>query len=79
MSRIPDYTKIDFELPGSSTREHAGEAWMTPENIPVKPVYGPGDVEGLDFLGGYPGIAPNLRGPYPTMYVQKPWTIRQYA
>ncbi|MGE0231501.1 MAG: methylmalonyl-CoA mutase [Flavobacteriaceae bacterium] len=57
----------------------SGATWMTPENIPVKPVYGPADVKDLDFLGGYPGIAPNLRGPYPTMYVQKPWTIRQYA
>ena len=37
------------------------------------------DLEGLDFLGTYPGIAPYLRGPYPTMYVNQPWTIRQYA
>src|SRR6202011_1588368 len=44
-----------------------------------KPVYGPDDVAGLDFLATYPGIAPYLRGPYPTMYVTQPSTIRQYA
>src|SRR5678809_489780 len=55
------------------------EPWLTPEGISVKPVYGPDDVAGLDFLDGYPGIAPYLRGPYSTMYVLQPWTIRQYA
>ena len=45
----------------------------------MKPVYGPDDVDGLDFLDTYPGIAPYLRGPYPAMYVTQPWTIRQYA
>lgn len=50
-----------------------------PEGIPVKPLYTGEDLAGLDFLGTYPGIAPYLRGPYPTMYVNQPWTIRQYA
>ncbi len=45
----------------------------------MKPLYGPDDLAGLDFLDTYPGIAPFLRGPYPTMYVTQPWTIRQYA
>ena len=45
----------------------------------MKPAYGPDDLAGLDFLDTYPGIAPFLRGPYPTMYVTQPWTIRQYA
>jgi methylmalonyl-CoA mutase len=45
----------------------------------VKPIYGAGDVASLDFLDTWPGIAPYLRGPYPTMYVNQPWTIRQYA
>ena len=45
----------------------------------MKSAYGAGDLEGLDFLDTYPGIAPYLRGPYPTMYVTQPWTIRQYA
>ncbi|MFI9007416.1 methylmalonyl-CoA mutase [Actinosynnema sp. NPDC053489] len=53
--------------------------WETPEGIGVKPVYTAADTEGLDFLATYPGIAPFLRGPYPTMYVNQPWTIRQYA
>ena len=45
----------------------------------MKPSYGPVDVKGIDFLDTWPGIAPYLRGPYPTMYVTQPWTIRQYA
>ncbi|MDK1473244.1 methylmalonyl-CoA mutase [Streptomyces sp. 549] len=53
--------------------------WETPEGIGVKPLYTADDLAGLDFLGTYPGVAPYLRGPYPTMYVNQPWTIRQYA
>jgi methylmalonyl-CoA mutase len=53
--------------------------WDTPEGIGVKPLYTASDLDGLDFLETYPGIAPFLRGPYPTMYVNQPWTIRQYA
>src|SRR5438876_190894 len=53
--------------------------WDTPEGIGVKPLYTRADLGGLDFLTTYPGIAPFLRGPYPTMYVNQPWTIRQYA
>jgi methylmalonyl-CoA mutase len=55
------------------------DAWQTPEGIAVKPVYGAGDLEGLDFLDGLPGMPPYQRGPYPTMYVQRPWTVRQYS
>ncbi|MFD9894576.1 methylmalonyl-CoA mutase [Amycolatopsis sp. NPDC059027] len=54
-------------------------AWETPEGIGVKPVYTGEDLSDVDFLGTYPGIVPFLRGPYPTMYVNQPWTIRQYA
>src|SRR5689334_7692585 len=53
--------------------------WNTPEGIAVKPLYTAADLDGLDFLNTYPGIAPYLRGPYPAMYVTQPWTIRQYA
>ncbi|MFG1876229.1 methylmalonyl-CoA mutase [Sphaerisporangium sp. NPDC049003] len=53
--------------------------WDTPEGIGVKPLYTAEDLDGLGFLSTYPGIAPFLRGPYPTMYVNQPWTIRQYA
>lgn len=53
--------------------------FQTPEGIDVKPLYTAEDLAGLDFLNTYPGAAPYLRGPYPTMYVNQPWTIRQYA
>ncbi|MFJ8043466.1 methylmalonyl-CoA mutase [Kitasatospora sp. NPDC096147] len=55
------------------------QLWETPEGIGVKPLYTAADLEGLDFLGTFPGAAPYLRGPYPTMYVNQPWTVRQYA
>ncbi len=57
----------------------ASEPWETPEQIPVKPLFGDDDLAGLDFLDTRPGIPPFLRGPYSTMYVNRPWTIRQYA
>ena len=53
--------------------------WETPEQIGVKPLLGEADLEGLDFLDTRPGLPPFLRGPYATMYVNRPWTIRQYA
>ncbi len=56
-----------------------GAACRTPEGIAVKSIYTPADLEGLDHLHALPGIAPFLRGPYPGMYVTRPWTIRQYA
>src|SRR6266498_2214141 len=78
MARIPDFAKIEF-AEGPVAAAAATAPWLTPEGIAVKPVYGPDDVAGLDFLDTYPGIAPYLRGPYPAMYVTQPWTIRQYA
>ncbi|WP_425551366.1 methylmalonyl-CoA mutase [Actinoplanes octamycinicus] len=51
----------------------------TPEGIPVKPLYTADDLAGIDFLDSLPGFAPFVRGPYPTMYTTRPWTIRQYA
>jgi methylmalonyl-CoA mutase len=79
MSSIPDFSTIDF-APGSTRNAPvSGSPWLTPEGILVKPTYGPGDLAGLDFLDTYPGIPPYLRGPYPTMYVAQPWTVRQYA
>ena len=53
--------------------------WETPEQINVKPFYSAADLEGLDHLDTLSGIPPYLRGPYSTMYVTRPWTVRQYA
>ncbi|MDD4848793.1 MAG: methylmalonyl-CoA mutase [Bacteroidales bacterium] len=78
----PDFKKINFkekfpEKNGCSTS--TTEDWLTPEQIPVKPVYTKTDLEGMEHLNYAAGIAPFLRGPYSTMYVQRPWTVRQYA
>jgi methylmalonyl-CoA mutase len=78
MTRIPDFTKVAFaDAAGPAPAESA--PWLTPEGIAVKSAYAAGDLRGLTGLDGFPGIAPYLRGPYPTMYVTQPWTIRQYA
>ena len=78
MSQIPDFAKIDFaDVPPADAAPAA--PWLTPEGIAVKGSYSATDLAGLNDLDGYPGIAPFLRGPYPTMYVTQPWTIRQYA
>ncbi|HSV39572.1 MAG TPA: methylmalonyl-CoA mutase [Nocardioidaceae bacterium] len=58
---------------------NGGEPWLSPEGIPIKPLYTADDLDGLDATATYPGLAPFLRGPYPTMYTTQPWTIRQYA
>ncbi|HEX6830319.1 MAG TPA: methylmalonyl-CoA mutase [Methyloceanibacter sp.] len=80
MTRIPAFADIAFDTGnGASTRPSGAAPWQTPEAIAVKPVYGPEDIARLDFLDGMPGVAPYLRGPYPTMYVQRPWTVRQYS
>ncbi len=80
MSAIPDFSKIALKSTLSGARsENAGDPWMTPEGIEVKGQYDKADQAGLDFLDTKPGAAPFLRGPYPTMYVQRPWTVRQYA
>ena len=53
--------------------------WLTPEQIPVMPVYTKEDMEGMEHLDYAAGLPPYLRGPYPAMYSMQPWTIRQYA
>ncbi len=82
----PDFKNIDIkaaapkeELCSCKTTGNAEEIWKTPEQIEVKPVYTKEDLEGMEHLNYAAGIAPNLRGPYSTMYVMRPWTIRQYA
>ena len=79
MSHIPNFATVDFADAPVSSADAATAPWVTPEAIPVKPVYGEADLKGLDFLDTYPGKAPYLRGPYPAMYAAQPWTIRQYA
>src|SRR6266853_920346 len=80
MSRIPNFANVAFEhTAGPVPAVGAGEPWLTPEGIFVKTGYSEADLDGIDFLETWPGIAPYLRGPYPTMYVNQPWTIRQYA
>ncbi len=83
----PNFKDIDFKSAGFETTnvaEWAGKNeikadWLTPEQIPVKPVYTKEDLEGMEHLGYAAGVPPYLRGPYSTMYVMRPWTIRQYA
>ena len=82
MSAIPNFASLPFSAtePRAVTLKARGpEIWPTPEGIAVKSIYGPDDLRGLDFLDGWPGLPPYLRGPYPTMYVNQPWTLRQYA
>src|ERR1700741_718222 len=83
MTTIPDFSTVPLaeagENVGPASQSAAAKPWLTPEGIPVKPGYGPDDLNGLDFLDTYPGVAPYLRGPYPTMYVTQPLTVRQYA
>jgi methylmalonyl-CoA mutase len=80
MSQVPNFSRVEFaDTKCESTATNGHNDWITPEAIPVKPVYGEADLKGLDFLDTYPGKAPYLRGPYPAMYAAQPWTIRQYA
>ncbi len=62
-----------------SKKQQVGSSWLTPEQIPVKSVYSKEDLEGMEHLNYAAGLPPYLRGPYTTMYVMRPWTIRQYA
>ncbi|WP_419192445.1 methylmalonyl-CoA mutase [Engelhardtia mirabilis] len=78
---IPELGKVEFGAPHSNRGRGTDfvARWSTPEGIGVKPAYTADDLIGVETLGGLPGVAPFVRGPYPTMYVQRPWTIRQYA
>ena len=70
------WAKAFEETTGRGVEE---STWETPEGIAVPPLFTHEHLDGLDFLDTYPGIAPYLRGPYPTMYTTQPWTVRQYA
>ncbi len=83
----PNFKDIDFKSAGMEPTNVAEWAekneikadWITPEQILVKSVYTKEDLEGMEHLNYAAGVAPYLRGPYSTMYVMRPWTIRQYA
>ncbi|GAA4444507.1 methylmalonyl-CoA mutase [Pontibacter saemangeumensis] len=79
----PDFSKIDLtQIAAPDKRPKApatATAWKTPEQIEVKSYYTSEDAQAFEHLGFAAGLPPYLRGPYSTMYVQKPWTIRQYA
>ncbi len=85
---IPDFSTVPLHADATpptraeweaAAGDVATERWETPEGIRVAALYSAADTDGLDFLATYPGLAPFLRGPYPTMYTNQPWTIRQYA
>ncbi len=80
----PDFTKLGYDeaAPAAAPVCAAAGNSSLPENyeqIPLKPVFGPEDLPPPAALDTMPGMAPFTRGPYATMYVQKPWTVRQYA
>jgi len=80
----PDFKNIDYKPATIAKTERkspvkAEETMLTPELIPLKPFYSPGDKAGMEHLNYAAGLPPYLRGPYSTMYVMQPWTIRQYA
>jgi len=91
MTKVPNFSKIEFDqITGMSDKEiaqltstdpehHNGQLWETAEKISINDYYTNKDIESLDFLNGWPGLAPFLRGPHATMYKTRPWTIRQYG
>jgi methylmalonyl-CoA mutase len=84
VSEFPDFSTLPFDDRTGhkavlADAESTGESWLTAEGVVVKHSYGPRDLAKVDFLEGWPGLPPFLRGPYPTMYRTNPWTVRQYA
>jgi methylmalonyl-CoA mutase len=79
---LPDFSTIDFDAVHARAGRPRGttpHGWDTPEGIPQRTLYTADDLTGVTHLGTFPGFAPFLRGPYPTMFVRQPWTVRQYA
>lgn len=82
MADFPKKTPADWEkLAAKELRDRPLSSldWMTPEGIPVKPLYTAADLENLESVGSIPGFPPFTRGPKATMYAGRPWTVRQYA
>jgi methylmalonyl-CoA mutase len=74
-----DFTNIKLDLSFTSSKIDQTNSFSTAENIELKSIYCENDTEDLRHLNFVSGIAPNLRGPYASMYTVKPWTVRQYA
>ncbi len=81
--RIPNFADLPFDAVAVPTAESLSSFSPaldpTPEGVDQRSVYTAADLDGLDHLGSLPGFAPFVRGPYPTMYTRRPWTLRQYA
>ena len=75
----PDFTKIELKPAVERAQARGNSERLSPEHISVKGFYTREDLKGLEHLEYAAGIPPYLRGPYSTMYVMRPWTIRQYA
>jgi len=77
----PDFTTLNpsFAAEPKAREAVASKAWRTNEQLDVKPLYTKADLDNLQHLDYLSGLPPFLRGPYPSMFVQRPWTIRQYA
>lgn len=75
----PKFSELKYNGGAACNCNSTNNEWLTPEKIVVKTNYNESDLEGMEHLNYAAGVAPFLRGPYSTMYVQKPWTIRQYA
>ncbi len=81
MNRIESFAEVEFDaitLPMGSDRSPSAHH-VTPEGLEERGHYVAADLEGLGHLGSAPGLFPYVRGPYPTMYTERPWTVRQYA
>jgi len=77
---VSRFSGIDFDsVKIGASAPAASQTWETPEGIPHRSHYSASDLNDVKHLGSMPGFAPFIRGPYPTMYVQQPWTVRQYA
>ncbi len=75
----PNFSKIDYKVHAAHRSAVPGDEWQSPEHIAIKSSYAREDLTGLEHLQYAAGLPPFLRGPYSTMYVMRPWTIRQYA
>ncbi|MFT7581211.1 MAG: methylmalonyl-CoA mutase [Myxococcota bacterium] len=77
--KLPDFTTLGLAHDPPPADGASDAPWPTAEGIPVAPRYDAADLDGVEHLGSLPGYAPFVRGPYRTMYANRPWTVRQYA